>query len=103
MKKGKFNPTETACVKGMLAAGIPASQMGKQLERTPTAIQKEIDRVTEEAIKDQMFIKKTAKGEGGIVVMTQAASSQVDEAREAPQPKEKTRRSQWVHKIYEDK
>ena len=101
MKKGKINPTETACIKGMVADGIPMKQMAVQLDRTPTAIQKEIDRVSQQAMKDEMFIKTTAKGEGGIVVMTQNTSTKIDENRKNNAgTQQKSRRDEWVHKIY---
>ena len=100
MKKGKINPTETACIKGMVAAGIPMKQMASQLDRTPTAIQKEIDHLAQQAMKVETFIKTTAKGEGGVVVMTQNTSTKIDENRKKNSGKQKSRRDEWVHTIY---
>jgi len=105
MKKGRINPTETACIKGMLAEGIPIPQMGKQFDRTPAAIQKEIDLIAKQAVTDQMYIKTSAKGESGIVVMTQNASTKIDENRKkaATQAPQKGRRDEWVHTIFDKK
>ncbi len=104
MKKGKINPTETACIKGMLADGIPMKQMSSQLDRTPAAIQKEIDHISQQAMKDEMFIKTTAKGEGGIVVMTQNTSTKIDENRKKnASTQQKGRRDEWVHTIFDKK
>ena len=106
MKKGKFSTTEVACIKGMLSDNISTEHMAKQLDRSDVSIKAEAERITQEALKDQLYIKKTGKGQGGVVVMTENASSQIDAKHNSPAPKtgkSKARRGEWVHTIYEDK
>ena len=101
MKKGKLTSTEIACIKGMVADNVPEDDMAKQLDRGVSVIQKEVKRISEEAAREQLMVRKTAKGEGGVVAMTEAASMKVDSARANPAPEAPTQRSKWVHTIYD--
>jgi len=101
MKKGKLTSTEIACIKGMVADNVPEDDMAKQLDRGVSVIQKEVKRISEEAAREQLMVRKTAKGEGGVVAMTEAASMKVDSARSKPAPEAPTQRSKWVHTIYD--
>ena len=101
MKKGKLTSTEIACIKGMVADNVPEDDMAKQLDRGVSVIQKEVKRISEEAARAQLMVRKTAKGEGGVVAMTEAASMKVDSARSKPAPEAPTQRSKWVHTIYD--
>ena len=101
MKKGKLTSTEIACIKGMVADNVPEDDMAKQLDRGVSVIQKEVKRISEEAAREQLMVRKTAKGEGGVVAMTEAASLNVDAARSQDAPKKSTQRSKWVHTIYD--
>ena len=101
MKKGKLTSTEIACIKGMVADNVPEDDMAKQLGRGVSVIQKEVKRISEEAIREQLMVRKTAKGEGGVVAMTEAASMKVDDARSKPAPETSTQSSKWLHTIYD--
>ena len=103
MKKSNITEAEAACIAGMIAAGISKEAMCKQLNRAASFIQKEVKKITDEAVRDSLIIKKTARGEGGIATMTEAGSAKADEARaedvpETPVPQ----RNKWVHTIYDD-
>jgi len=103
MKKGKITEVEIACIRGMIAADISEEEMAKQLGRSVTSVQKEAKKISDEAVRDQLVIKKTARGEGGIAAMTEAGSTRGDDSRsekapEAPVPQ----RNKWVHTIYDD-
>tara|TARA_Y100000296_G_C5022206_1_gene180424 strand:- start:50 stop:376 length:327 start_codon:yes stop_codon:yes gene_type:complete len=106
MKKGKMTEVEVSCIKGMMADKVPSELMAKQLDRSVTAVQKEEGAITQQAIKDQMYIKSTKKGQGGVVVMTHAGSTQVDTNHDSASQKtteektEKGRRGESIHKIY---
>jgi IS30 family transposase len=101
MKKGKITETESACIKGMLADNLSVEDMAKQLNRTVSVIEKEAKRISEKAVRDQMMITKTARGDGGIVAMTEAASMKTDETRSKPAPQASPERGRWVHTIYD--
>ena len=103
MKKGKITVTEVACIKGMIAEEVPQQDMAEQLDRPLSLIEKEVKRIAEEAVREQMMIRKTARGEGGIVAMTEAASMKADDTRSKPAPEESapTQRGKWVHTIYD--
>jgi|TARA_R100000656_G_C3889723_1_gene116300 IS30 family transposase len=103
MKKGKLTEVEIACIKGMLAAGVSNEDMAKQLNRSSGLVKKEAERISEDNSRDQMIIKKTAKGEGGIVAMTEAGSLKSDKTDKATPPSDSSReRGKWVHTIYGD-
>jgi predicted ATP-grasp superfamily ATP-dependent carboligase len=101
MKKGKITATEVACIKGMIAEEISKEDMAKQLDRSLTLIETEVKRISEEAIREQMMVRKTSRGEGGIVAMTEAASMKTDETRSKPEPESSPDRGKWVHTIYD--
>ena len=61
MKKGKLTSTEIACIKGMVADKVPEEDMAKQLDRSISVVEKEVKRITEEAARDQLMVRKTAK------------------------------------------
>jgi IS30 family transposase len=102
MKKGKITATEVACIKGMIAEEVSEKDMAEQLGRSLDLIEKEVKRIAEEAVREQMMIRKTARGEGGIVAMTEAASMKADDTRSQPAPESApTQRGKWVHTIYD--
>ena len=102
MKKGKITATEVACIKGMIAEEVSEKDMAEQLGRSLDLIEKEVKRIAEEAVREQMMIRKTARGEGGIVAMTEAASMKSDDTRSQPVPESSpTQRGKWVHTIYD--
>ena len=103
MKKGKITDTETACLKGMIAEKVSKEDMANQLGRSLALIEKEVKRISEEAIREQLMVRKTGKGEGGIIAMTEAASMKADDTRSQPDTKESspTQRGKWVHTIYD--
>jgi hypothetical protein len=101
MKKGKITATEVACIKGMITEEICQEDMAKQLDRSLILIEREVKRIGEEAIREQMMVRKTAKGEGGIVAMTEAASIKTDETRSKPASEASPDRGMWVHTIYD--
>lgn len=109
MKKGKITEVEISCIKGMMADKVSSELMATQLDRSVSSVKKEVGAITQQAIKDQMFIKATKKGQGGIVVMTQSGSTQVDTNHDsaAQQSTEertlKGRRGESIHTIYNDK
>jgi IS30 family transposase len=101
MKKGKLTVAEVACIKGMMADNVSEEDMAKQLGRSLDLIAKETKRIGEEALREQMMVRKTAKGEGGIVAMTEVASMKADEERSKPAPTAPTKRGKWIHTIYD--
>jgi|TARA_R110000824_G_scaffold10866_1_gene47556 IS30 family transposase len=105
MKKGKLTATEVACIKGMISEKVSEQDMANQLDRSLSLIEKEVKRIAEEAVRDQLMIRKTARGEGGIVAMTEAASMKGDDTRSQPateeSPTQRTQRGKWVHTIYD--
>jgi len=101
MKKGKITETEIACIKGMIAENISAEDMSKQLNRSVSLIEKESKRISEQAVRDQLIIKKTARGESGIAAMTEAGSVRSDENRQEAPPEAPQERKAWVHTIYD--
>jgi predicted transcriptional regulator len=101
MKKGKITVAEVACIKGMITEEISEEDMAKQLDRSLSLIENEVKRISEEAIREQMMVRKTAGGEGGIVAMTEAASMKTDETRSKPAPEASPDRGKWIHTIYD--
>ena len=101
MKKGKITEIEIACIKGMIAANISEEDMSEQLGRSISVIQKEVKKASDEAVRDQLVIKKTGRGESGIAAMTEAGSVRADDNRSARVPEAPIpARNKWVHKIY---
>jgi len=105
MKKGKITEVEISCLKGMAMDNISAEGMAKQLDRSVEAVQKELDRISDKVLRDQMLITKTAGGVPGVAVMTKAGSLRADENKNQPPPTtipRKTDRAEWIHKIRPD-
>jgi len=102
MKKGKITAIESACIKGMISADIPTMEMATQLDRGAATIEKEVERIKADAVREQLFINKTASGSKGISVMTEAASVRGDIAKDRQSPPPKTTRSPSIHKIREN-
>tara|TARA_R110002020_G_scaffold95727_2_gene229475 strand:- start:5072 stop:5386 length:315 start_codon:yes stop_codon:yes gene_type:complete len=102
MKKGKITETERACIRGMMSTDLSQEEMAKQLDRSVESVKKEVEKLTQEAIRDQLILKKTGKGESGVAVMTEAASLKADADRQSFEPPEKSQaeRGKWVHTIY---
>ena len=99
MKKGKITAIETACIKGMIANKVSTEEMATQLNRGVTTIEKEVERIAAESVRDQLFINTTASGSKGVSVMTEAASVRGDESKDKQSASAKTERSPWIHKI----
>ena len=102
MKKGKITSIECACIKGMIADDVSTADMATQLNRGLATIEKEVERIKADAVREQLFINKTASGSKGISVMTEAASVRGDTAKDRQLPTPKTTRSPSIHKIRED-
>ena len=100
MKKGKITAVESSCLKGMIADGISVETMCSQLDRSSVVVEKEVNRIKEESVREQLFINKTASGSKGVSIMTEAASVQVDVSKDKSIPSDN--RSTWIHKIRSD-
>ena len=101
MKKGKLTDTEIACLKGMIAAGVSTADMAKQLSRSLAVVEKEAKNISDQAVRDDLIIKKTARGQSGIVAMTEAGSMSSEGDASTTEPPAPTERSKWVHSIYD--
>ena len=101
MKKGKITEIEKACLKGMIASELAIEDMATQLDRSVTLIEKEVESIKSQSVREQLYINKTASGSKGISVMTEAASARGDTTQEKVTtiPKHDTR-SPWMHKIH---
>ena len=100
MKKGKLTDVEKACIKGMLSEDVSIASMATQLDRSALIVEKEIERIKSDVMKEQLFINKTAAGSKGVNIMTEAASVQVDVSKDKSVPS--NNRSAWIHKIRSD-
>ena len=102
MKKGKLTVIESSCIKGMISDDVSTADMATQLNRGLATIEKEVERIKSDAVREQLFINKTASGSKGISVMTEAASVRGDTAHSRTIPNKadtQTTRSPWIHKI----
>jgi len=101
MKKGKLTVIESACIKGMIAQDISIQDMCLQLDRSDHVVGKEVETLKSEAVREQLYINKTATGSKGVSIMTEAASvrGDVTKDRVTTIPKKDTS-SPWVHKIH---
>ena len=100
MKKGKITATELACIKGMISENISTTEMATQLDRGLATVEKEVERIKADAVREQLFINKTASGSKGISVMTEAASVRGDISKENSSTVPlKQGRSPWIHNI----
>ena len=99
MKKGKITEVEKACIEGMIASDISIEDMATQLDRSVSAIQKESDKIKSKSVREQLYINKTASGNKGVAVMTEAASARNDTLKDRTPPKKE--RSPWIYKIHD--
>ena len=102
MKKGKITKIESACIKGMVANNISTEDIATQLNRGVSTIEKEIERIKAEAVKEQLYVNKTASGNKGVSIMTEAASVQGDAVKDINTESNSSisnARSPWIHKI----
>jgi len=99
MKKGKITTIETACIKGMIANNVATEEMATQLNRGVPTIEKEVERITAESVREQLFINQTASGSKGVSVMTQAGAVRGDESKNKQSASVETERAPWIHKI----
>ena len=102
MKKGKITTIESACIKGMVANNIDTADIATQLNRGLATIEKEIERIKAEAVKEQLYIKETASGGKGVSIMTEAASVQGDAVKDTNTDSNSNisnTRSPWIHTI----
>ena len=87
MKKGKVSEVEIACIRGMLSEGYTMNEIGEQLDRSVASVTKAWNNVKqdqEKLTKDHdpsLFINKTAGGQEGVNIMTEAASVRADEQK----------------------
>tara|TARA_B100001123_G_C15344360_1_gene1036341 strand:+ start:11238 stop:11537 length:300 start_codon:yes stop_codon:yes gene_type:complete len=98
MKKGKITKIESACIEGMIANTISADDMALQLDRGVATIEKEIARIKAEAVKQELFINKTASGHAGVSIMTEAASVRGDN-NTTNRSSNETQHRNWIHTI----
>ena len=82
MKKGKITEIESACIKGMIANDVSTGDMATQLNRGLATIEKEVERIKADSVREQLFINKTASGSKGVSVMTENASTRGDTVRD---------------------
>ena len=99
MKKGKITTIETACIKGMIANNVATEEMATQLNRGVPTIEKEVERIAAESVREQLFINQTASGSKGVSVMTQAGAVRGDESKNKQSASVETERAPWIHKI----
>jgi len=99
MKKGKITEAEKACIEGMIASDISIQDMAIQLDRSVSVIQKESDKIKSKSVREQLYINKTASGNKGVAVMTEAASARNDTLKDRTPPKKE--RSPWIYKIHD--
>lgn len=100
MKKGKITAIESSCLKGMIADGVSIENMCTQLNRSNAVVEKEVNRIKEASVRDQLFINKTASGNKGVSILTEAASVRGDEAKSnQSSTSSKEDRSPWIHTI----
>jgi len=99
MKKGKITAIESACIKGMIANDVSTTEMATQLDRGLATIEKEVERIKSDSVREQLFINKTASGSKGVSIMTESASVRGDTAKDRESSSPKTTRSPWVHTI----
>lgn len=99
MKKGKITTIETACIKGMVANNVSTEEMATQLNRGVPTIEKEVERIAAESVREQLFINQTASGSKGVSVMTESAAVRGDESKHKQSASAKTDRAPWIHKI----
>jgi len=99
MKKGKLTQTELACIKGMISEDVSLDDMCTQLDRSDILVGKAVNSIKSEAVREQLFINKTASGSKGISVMTEAGSVRGDTAKDRESSAPKKTRSPWVHTI----
>ena len=102
MKKGKLTPTELACIKGMVAEDISVEAMCAQLDRSDILIEKAVNRIKSDAVRQQLYINTTAAGTKGVSIMTERASVAGDNPKTSPSPPEKSSRSSCIHTIRSD-
>tara|TARA_R110000824_G_scaffold349293_2_gene536151 strand:+ start:187 stop:492 length:306 start_codon:yes stop_codon:yes gene_type:complete len=100
MKKGKLTEVEKACIEGMIASEITTEDMATQLDRSVASIEKEAEIIKSKSVREQLYINKTASGSKGISIMTEAASTRGDIAKNAPTTPPKSKRSPSIHKIH---
>jgi len=100
MKKGKITEIEKACIEGMVASDISTEDMAAQLDRAVSVVDKEAEKIKAQSVRSQLYINKTASGSKGVSIMTEAASTRGDIAKETPAESPKSKRSPWVHKIH---
>ena len=60
----------------------------------------EAEKIKAQSVRSQLYINKTASGSKGVSIMTEAASTRGDIAKETPAESPKSKRSPWVHKIH---
>ena len=100
MKKTEITSVEIACLKGMLEENIPVATMAKQLNRSATSLNKQISLIKAQQERERLFLTKTASGQDGVTIMTEAASLKGDISRDANSPVQQ--RSSWIHTIRPD-
>ena len=100
MKKGKLTDDEVSCLKGMLLDNISEGDMARQLDRSLSFVKKELLVIQKAIEQSSLFINKTSSGQEGVTIMTQAASTRIDDnkTKESTIPREASRKP-WVHKI----
>ena len=103
MKKGKLTAIESSCVKGMVADNVSTADIATQLNRGLATIEKEVERIKANAVREQLFLNTTAAGTKGVSIMTERASVAGDNPKEASSetPPKKTHSSS-IHKIRAD-
>ena len=73
--------TEKYSIQGMLNNGMDAATIAKALDRDEELVTEYVESYNEEKTKVQTNINKTANGNRGVSIMTEATSQRVDGMR----------------------
>ena len=89
---------ERYSVEGMLQNGMSVEAIAKALKREEGLVADYANRISqEEETQKDLLVRKTKSGNGGVTVMTQAASQKSDGQKKEGTP-ETTGKSSWIHR-----
>jgi len=117
MARGKLTQNEKYIIEGMKKDGISAADIASNIGRAQKTVQRHLDSTVQQAkpiakkkqktteakqvtAKDLIVNKTVGKGESGVAIMTEAASSRGDESRERGAPSRLSNGA--IQKIYPD-
>lgn len=117
MARGKLTQNEKYIIEGMKRDGVSPSDIASNIGRAKKTVQKHLDSTVQQTkisnkkkqkttetkqatAKDLMVNRTVGKGESGVAIMTEAASSRGDESRERGAPSRLSNGA--IQKIYPD-